>query len=802
MGLLNRSRCVLGSLKMPCPRRRPRDCRITHRISHLTDLGCSCPSAQSFSSKPPNVEVENEHNQAYMERTKTAQYQNKQPKIVRDIHTFLDQVDRQAFPSAMVAVQVKKLLIQLVNTRDPKTKQVKGPLAARLLKAANHDLDIQENNGQTGMDIASREMRSKLYQLTMEAWLGTTVADTKTKDPWDQAERLLMEILEDATIKNAEQRRFFTKSLHRNIPNINGAFALLVFTFCKNDRIRTSNKSQNQHLHLSDRTSQRIKALITKIQALWNNSNIKLLVSSPATDAILYYYYKTQQADEAHLLFQSTLPPTNKNQFLRPTLHGMNTVISAYAKEGNVEKAKGLIEQMLKASQASVELPCPNLVSFNALLDAIHRRGGRDAGVKAEEVLLWMESLSIPPDSVNLTTVISAWAKSEHPDAAERADTILRNNIKTQLSDKSTRGAAANVYTFSSVIAAWARSNDPSAPERAMSVARLMLDLYGHGGLPVDENPVHAFNSLFTTLGSLEPSKRRENLAEILQCMEQARVPVDAGTHASIMIGLMRGNDGDGPQRALDYFYELQDKQVAGNSAIPLNVITYNVALDALSKCNRNDAQTKAFEILQRMIDKKDPKPDNSTFNTVMKILSRSSLEDSAQRCEGILASLEEDRELQPSATSYSTCISAWGYTRAPERYDRIKQLLLRMEASYAAGNENAAPNIIVYNTVFIACCHGANERERALRCVLEAISHMRRTRGICPNRKTYPLIFRSIGLNTKPGAPRDSLVLDAFERCFEDDRVNSEVMEEIQHISPKLLEGVAGLDLAKPQGE
>jgi len=78
----------------------------------------------------------------------------------------------------------------------------------------------------------------------------------------------------------------------------------------------------------------------------------------------------------------------------------------------------------------------------------------------------------------------------------------------------------------------------------------------------------------------------------------------------------------------------------------------------------------------------------------------------------------------------------------------------------------------------------------------------MRRTRGICPNRKTYPLIFRSIGLNTKPGARRDSLVLDAFERCFEDDRVNSEVMEEIQHISPKLLEGVAGLDLAKPQGE
>ena len=670
----------------------------------------------------------------------------------------------------------------------------KGPLAARLLQAANQDAEASSHKNSNRTSKEAREqmvVRSKLYQLTIEAWLGTAETRKERDQAWDEAERLLWELLNDATVhtdidtaidtrqtNQQHDSKLFTHSALHNVPNINGAFAKVVFHFCKDD-----GKQQ-----LSHQTFTRLKPLVDKIQQLWKNKNVKLLASSSAVDAILYYYFKSQQAGEAHRLLQSIIAsPPNKNRFLKqPSLNGINTVISAHAKAGNVEKAQELIDQMLAAASGA-SLPRPNVVSFNGILDAIHHRGGREAGVQAEEVLRWMESLSIHPNTVSFTTVISAWAKTGHPDAAERAEAILQHCIDLHVSG-SRSDVAPSAHTFASVITAWSRSGRPDAAERAVGVIDMMKNLYEKGGLP-SQNLTDAFNSLIITLGRSKSLHMWDKVTELLQYMEEAGITVNATTRSSVMIGLLK-IQGDGPKRALDYFLDLEAKYLGGDPKAQLDVYCYNVALDALSKCDRNGAPAQALDILQRMIDNKNLQPTTPTFNTVMKILARSSLQNAALRCEHLLEELEGPGNLKPSGISYSTCISAWGYTRAPERFDRMRQLLSRMETSYAAGNQDAAPNIVPFNTLLIGCCTPLGlERERALNCILEALSDLRRLPGVTPNHNTYPLIFRSIGLTAKPGESRDSLLFNEFEHCVKDGLVCSSVVDLIQQLAPKLFQ-------------
>ena len=785
-------------------------CFSTQSVGTSTDKTPSSQVAKNAKKKHTRVKKQNKYNRGtnYWEPTK------------EECLSFLQQVNQNNFPVGMVASQAKKLLVNLVNV-PPHVE--KGPLASRLLEVAMQELDM-EHDSNTSSNSKNRNPettkkqqqhlqhqravhRSKLFQLTIEAWLGTPNKGYNNNDnndnnnkepkPWDEAERMLWELLKDAApvvttnATTSTNSRFFTDRVVQNVPNINGAFALVVFHFCKDDN------SNNKH-PLSQATASRLKPLIDRIQQLWKDRSVALLASSSAVDAILYYHFKMRQATEAHHLFESTiLYRTNpKNRFVEPTLHGMNTVISAHAKDGNVKKVQQIIDDMLAVAETQ-NLPSPNVVSFNGLLDAIHTRGGKHSGELAEDVLQTMENLSIQPTIVSLTTVVSTWAKSDHPDAAERSEAILRYCIDEQRAGTRS-GVAPNSYIFCSVIAAWSRSGRADAAERAMVVIDMVKALYERGALK-QQHLTEVFNSLIVTLGRSKKLDMWNQVTELLDYMKQGGIPIDASTHNSVMIGVVhvQGGDNDGPQRALDYFFDLERKQLAGDSKTRLNVLSYNVALDALSKCKgQNDAPTQALELLQRMLDDKEIEPTTVTFNTVMKIIARSSLENAAQRCEGLLEEMEQaGNSLKPSGISYSICISAWGYSRAPERFDRMQQLLTRMEKASKGGTQDhnntkeGLATIVSFNNVLIGCCHGSKaDRERALQCILETLSHLRRLSDIKPNQNTYPNIMNSIGLATKPGERRDSLLLGEFEQCANDGLVCPNVVESIQQFSPNIL--------------
>ncbi|CAB9500088.1 Pentatricopeptide repeat-containing protein [Seminavis robusta] len=749
--------------------------------SQNNDFPLQCFSTTPDPSLPPKVVVSSRprHSNSPKEWKRAEQEAN---RILEGTST------NQA--AGMVALQVKELLIRMVNL--PRHAE-KGPLADRLLSHAQTDLNRSNYRHR-------EDLRAKLYQLTIEAWLDT-FGGRKT---WDEAERLLWELLNNAdeAKQQIDRNRFYClHNLQNNVKNINEAFAMVLFHFCKHDGKQQRRRRNRQQLTFQ--TKSRLEPLVQTMQRLWGDPVVPLVPDSLAMDAVLYYYFCSGQADLAYETLQGIIQEADTNPFLRPTLHGINTVISALAKEGKVDKAKEIITQMLQENSSN-KLPKPEVVSFNGLLNAIAQRGGRDAGQETEEVLDWMIQHAIKPNTISYSTVISAWSKSGHADAAERSEAILRQCLELNL----LAGGDAT-FLFSMVVQAWSRTG---RPDRAVAVVDLMSTIYN------DDKPkqemTHVFNSLIMAVARTgqDENNMHAKLMKFLDQMEDLGIPADAVTHNSIMTAMIQNGK---PVEALEYFYNLEEKIRADRTASLVDSFSYNIALDAMSKCKGEDAPRLALELLERMTKAQDiadvvVEATTATYNTVMKILAKSSLEDSALRCEQLLKAMEErsvSSISRPDAISYSTCITAWGYTRLPEKYDRMSQLLRRMEASYQSGNRAAQPNAIPFNTVLIGCLKASSDdRETALDCILGTLNHLRRAK-VRPNPKTYPLVFRGIALNCKGGERRDSLLLNEFEKCAKDGLVSAECLTILGQASPQLLgsrlpeemaDVVGGLDMNK----
>ena len=91
----------------------------------------------------------------------------------------------------------------------------------------------------------------------------------------------------------------------------------------------------------------------------------------------------------------------------------------------------------------------------------------------------------IRPDIISYNAVINAWAKSRERNAARRAEAILRH--MDRIHEDGSSDVAPDVTSYTSVINAWARSGDPDSADRAMSILRRMEEISSSGGAGGEE---------------------------------------------------------------------------------------------------------------------------------------------------------------------------------------------------------------------------------------------------------------------------------------------------------------------------
>lgn len=150
---------------------------------------------------------------------------------------------------------------------------------------------------------------------------------------------------------------------------------------------------------------------------------------------------------------------------MKPDAITISNAIHAHAKCGNPVKAEALLKQMLADYSNGNSRMRPTLQTINMFLASLAKANTKDHAEKADaylrEMLAFQDSLSsfdLQPDAVTFTTVISAWANSGDPKAAERAKALFRE--AEMLSQSPDHKLVLDAGFYRSVIRACALSGD------------------------------------------------------------------------------------------------------------------------------------------------------------------------------------------------------------------------------------------------------------------------------------------------------------------------------------------------------
>jgi len=360
---------------------------------------------------------------------------------------------------------------------------------------------------------------------------------------------------------------------------------------------------------------------------------------------------------------------------LRPNTISYNTIISAYAKNGNIDQAEHILQRMEQQSQSQSQSQSES-----------QSQSGSRCG-------------SCPPDTVTYNSIINGLSMSSDPNGGERAEAILRRMEEMRRMEKmmmipagadGAQHAQPDLKSYTSVVNAFAKRG---AAGRAEAILNDMVYLYQQG----NDNLKPTILSFNTVCNSYAKSECR--------------------------------NDGD---RALALLHRMETLHNAqGEYYVQPDIVTYTSVLDALSKQGTKDSAQKALDLLQ-VVERKyqetknvSIKPNVRTYTSVINAISKSKVQ--PQRAQDILDRIEAVNELNDDTTTtttsadnddddnhlqidvdsvcYNAVLNAWGWSSAPDKVQQANKLFHRMLHLYASGrNVRVKPNLVTLNSLLNAC--------------------------------------------------------------------------------------------------
>lgn len=391
-------------------------------------------------------------------------------------------------------------------------------------------------------------------------------------------------------------------------------------------------------------------------------------------------------------------------------------VLSSYARkrrkggrgeaDADADVVKGIVADMaergvpMTGTTASALLACYKSLGMAREAEKwlTKMEGGRD-GRSAEG--RWKPSLAC------YNAVLSAWARSDDPDAVDRAEALLHDM-------KGTAGAAPDVVSYGALLSCYARRG---MGRKALDLLRTMHSLHASGEL------------------SRPPS---------------------AVCYGTVVDALAKSDDADAPDRAEDLVRRMEradDNGVGVGQRLPWpNVVTYNSLLDCYAKFGRAD---EAEGLLWRMmLGRAKADPDAVSCNVALRALAEATddASDVSDRAERLLARAEElhgedrarRRRLQPNVLGYNLllkCLAREG------KGSKSLEVLERMRRRRDAGNLRDGPDVVSYNTVLSALLKSG--KRGALECAESLLAQMQASPsgsgglGAVPDVVTYQTLLR-----------------------------------------------------------
>jgi hypothetical protein len=309
----------------------------------------------------------------------------------------------------------------------------------------------------------------------------------------------------------------------------------------------------------------------------------------------------------------------------------------------------------------------PTITIYNAVMNAWAKAGQPQnaEGMLRDSCDKAFDRNSVMPDQISFTTVIDAWARSDRPEAPDRAEDILA--LLRQYSGFCFKKSAPrpNAYTLTSVMNCWAKSSRQEAPDRAELILRQMLRSYAAGKPEMRPNLI-SFNTCINAWARSGAASAPEQVESLFRELVQFGLAPDAVSFMARINVWERARRRDEVECAEKALQALEDMRASG--LVP-TVLHYNRVLFALGRCSDGH---RAQALLDQMLV--HLRPTTFSFHCVMSAWARQCSVEGATQCERILNIMDE-----PELVTFNTVIGAWAKARSTSGFENAENLLSKM---------------------------------------------------------------------------------------------------------------------------
>jgi pentatricopeptide repeat protein len=285
------------------------------------------------------------------------------------------------------------------------------------------------------------------------------------------------------------------------------------------------------------------------VQMIEDGVNPNMYTYSTMIDA----FAKNGQIEKAIEVFDSIM-----KDGVRPDVFVYTSMIDAFAKNGQIEKAIEVFDSIMKDGVR------PDVFVYTSMIDAFAKNGQIE---KAIEVFDSIMKDGVRPDVFVYTSMIDAYAKNGQIEKAiEVFDSIMKDGVRP------------DVFVYTSMIDAYAKNGQI---EKAIEQFDLMKD----DGMRPDEVTFGALLNCFAKTG-----KPLNELLDLVKAMRESSIEFDIHVWSSIMEGFSRAEDEKDQKKALSIWKYLSgqisheslgiDLPVKASHVLP-NVVTLSIAIDA-----------------------------------------------------------------------------------------------------------------------------------------------------------------------------------------------------------------------------
>lgn len=403
--------------------------------------------------------------------------------------------------------------------------------------------------------------------------------------------------------------------------------------------------------------------------------------------------------------WMENLYSTGKNPHAKPSEKYYRILLDSYA--NSRDDNAGLLAEGLVRHMKATGIVEPDTICYNLAIKAwLRARKGRQSAAHAQQIL---EEMEVPRDIVTYSSVIAAWgASGMRSHAVDSAEKILK-----KLMDSDDTSLQPNTVVLNTVMSTWVKSKNSMAPKRTQELLTLM----------------EAPNSPY---------------------------PPDLITYNTHIHALSQhGNHPGYAQQANDVLDRMEEAYEQGQVSFRPNLFSYNLVIDAWSRCDDEEAAWNAVRVLRRLITSDEkPDPDTYSFNQAFAALAKSQKEGAPTMAVQLLQYMENAHRLKmhksvrPDVLVYTSVILTLTRSRASDSAERAEAILKRMKERYQQGESHMKPNRACFNAV-IDCWSKSDKGTLAARKAEALLQEMEELCAngnpkVAPNTYTYNAVLKS----------------------------------------------------------